>query len=59
MTPEQKTLANNIFHSIQVIMTEEVKKKHHLDTLEKQLQYARKEKERQTKQQLEKRGILL
>jgi len=59
MTEDNKRIANNIFNSISIVLTEEIKKINHLDTLDKQIAYSRTEKEKQTKEQLVKRGIIV
>jgi len=59
MTEENKVIANNIFNSISIVLTEEIKKTHNLDTLDKQIAFSRTEKEKQTKEQLVKRGIIV
>ena len=57
MTQEQKVIANQIFNSISIVITEDIQKKY--KTLDDQLRYTRQEKERLTREKLAKRGILL
>ena len=57
MTQDQKVIANQIFNSISIVITEDIKKQY--KTLDEQLEYSRQEKERLTVEALAKRGILL